>query len=65
MNNNDNEQMVFGLFLWAVIALVVAFTLTGCNTIAGLGQDINIAAKGIQEKMATPSDYNGVNFNND
>tara|TARA_R100000742_G_C4278460_1_gene101308 strand:- start:1032 stop:1241 length:210 start_codon:yes stop_codon:yes gene_type:complete len=65
MNNNDNEQMVFGLFLWAVIALVIAFTLTGCNTIAGLGKDVHLAAKGIQEKMATPSDYNGANFNND
>ena len=65
MNNNDNEQMVFGLFLWTLIAVVVAFALTGCNTIAGLGKDVHLAAKGIQEKMGSPSNYNGANFNND
>ena len=43
-----------GLALWTGIVLIISLVLTGCNTIAGLGQDINVAAKGIQEKMATP-----------
>lgn len=46
--------MFMGLAIWTGIVLIIALVLTGCNTIAGFGQDINIAAKGIQEKMATP-----------
>ncbi len=46
--------MLMGLALWTGIVLIISLVLTGCNTIAGLGQDINVAAKGIQEKMATP-----------
>lgn len=32
------------------VALIAAFTLTGCNTTRGLGQDVERAGEKIQEK---------------
>jgi predicted small secreted protein len=51
----DRERKILGFGLWFLIAIVIGFVLAGCNTVAGLGQDLSAAAKGIQEKMATPS----------
>ena len=51
----DRERKILGFCLWMLIALIIGFVLAGCNTVAGLGQDLSAAAKGIQEKMATPS----------
>ena len=46
--------------LIGALAAIVAIMLTGCNTFAGLGKDIQAAAKGIQSEMAGDDDPYGV-----
>tara|TARA_B100001093_G_scaffold152768_1_gene145496 strand:- start:37904 stop:38071 length:168 start_codon:yes stop_codon:yes gene_type:complete len=53
MKDYDKERVFVGFILWFIIALTVAFALTGCNTMVGLGQDISSAAQGIQKEMST------------
>ncbi len=52
---NDNSTYLFwtGVTLWLLVTIVFAFTLGGCNTMAGLGQDISTAAEGIRKEMAS------------
>jgi predicted small secreted protein len=57
-SNTEKEKekrMKDSFFKWGLIiilALIVAFVLTGCNTMAGLGKDISAAAKGIQDRIS-------------
>ena len=62
MNNYDSEQAGKAFIKWTIIAIVAfifALSMTGCNTVRGLGglmqgvgQDISEAANGIQHQMA-------------
>jgi len=45
----------FALLLMAVmVGLAVLVLLTGCNTLAGVGADIEAAARGTQDYLAEP-----------
>ena len=50
------ESFIIKWGLITIMALIFAFALTGCNTMAGLGKDISAAAKGIQDRMSEPDD---------
>ena len=50
------ESFIIKWGLIIILALIFAFALTGCNTMAGLGKDISAAAKGIQDRMSEPDD---------
>ena len=50
------ESFIIKWGLIFIVALIFAFALTGCNTMAGLGKDISAAAKGIQDRMSEPDD---------
>ena len=50
------ESFIIKWGLITIVALIFAFALTGCNTMAGLGKDISAAAKGIQDRMSEPDD---------
>jgi predicted small secreted protein len=54
---NEREAWVIKWGLTFIFALMVALVLTGCNTMAGLGKDISSAAKGIQDRMSEPDQY--------
>ena len=43
--------------LIGAIAAMVAITLTGCNTVAGIGKDLQAAARGIQAEMSDDDPY--------
>ncbi len=53
---SEREAWVLKWGLTFMFALMVALVLTGCNTMAGLGEDISSAAKGIQDRMSEPDD---------
>lgn len=38
-----------------ILVLLMAFMMTGCNTVAGVGKDIQGSAEWTKEKMAEPS----------
>jgi predicted small secreted protein len=46
-----NWYMVFGV---SIIVLVM-FQITGCSTVAGMGQDIKGAAEWTHDKMTAPA----------
>ena len=43
--------------MWAVIVVLVAVTimLSGCNTVAGVGKDIQGSAEWTKDKIAQPA----------
>lgn len=45
-------EIVVGWLFVALFAVIVAFGMFGCNTIAGLGKDIQASAEGIRAEMA-------------
>ena len=54
---NEKETLVekFNWGKWAlilVLAFLLANAMVGCNTMAGLGKDIQAAAVGVQSEMA-------------
>lgn len=56
---NDNSTMFLGWLVLAILAFVMAASMTGCNTVRGVAQavkgvamDIEEAANGIQHQMA-------------
>lgn len=49
--DNSTYRFWAGLTIWLIITIVFAFTLGGCNTMAGLGHDISNAAEGIRKEM--------------
>lgn len=51
--NNSTYRFWAGFGIWLIITIVIAFTLGGCNTMAGLGQDISTAAEGIRKEMSS------------
>lgn len=53
MNERMDWIVKWGLIL--VVAFIFASVLAGCNTMAGLGKDIQAAAVGIQSEMADES----------
>ena len=62
MRDFDTDQAAKAFVKWTIIAVVAfafALSMTGCNTVRGLGglmqgvgQDISEAANGIQHQMA-------------
>ena len=50
----DNSEHVYSWLAASIILTIIALILTmsGCNTIAGIGQDIQAAAKGTQDYLA-------------
>ena len=58
MNNREATRWIAysQIFLAiGVISLCMVF-MSGCNTMAGLGRDIQSAAQGIQDRMSQPDD---------
>lgn len=50
--NTVNMDIVVNWILWLTAFLAIACWLGGCNTMAGIGKDIQAAAKGVQNEMA-------------
>ena len=48
----NKTDIVVGWIMVAAVAFFSALILTGCNTVAGLGKDIQASADGIRAKMA-------------
>lgn len=53
-------DFVMGWIFVAVMAFLVAVSMTGCNTVKGMAKDIYSVTEGIQNEMATDSDRDGV-----
>ena len=51
-NLRINWNCVESFLLWTTMAVVCGIYLAGCNTMAGIGKDIQAAAKGVQNEMA-------------
>jgi predicted small secreted protein len=51
-NYKINWNTVESLALWIIAALVIGIYIAGCNTMAGIGKDIQAAAVGVQSEMA-------------
>lgn len=47
-------------FILATIALLLTIVVTGCNTVQGMGEDLQSAGQSIQ-KAATPKSNNNNN----
>lgn len=47
-----NMDIVVNWILYITAFLAIACLLGGCNTMAGIGKDIQAAAKGVQNEMA-------------
>lgn len=54
-NCKINWSNVESWAIWIIAALVVGIYLAGCNTMAGIGKDIQAAAVGVQSEMAPES----------
>ena len=46
------KDMCVSWGLCALVAFIFALGMTGCNTVAGLGADIQATAEGIRSEMA-------------
>ncbi len=51
-NENDRIGFVCKWVLIFIVALMVAFVFTGCNTMKGLAQDVYAVTEGIQNEMS-------------
>jgi predicted small secreted protein len=54
MKNNKVEVVAF-----VALILILLFILTGCNTVAGVGKDIQGSAEWTKEKIAQPKQESG------
>ena len=64
---NNREEVNLWCIKWGLVVvtgLVFAFTLTGCNTVKGLAQDVYGLTEGIQNEMATDTERDGSRPNN-
>ena len=55
----EHTDVTGTILKWTIIVLisiVVGMVLAGCNTVAGIGKDLQAAAKGIQSEMAEEDD---------
>ena len=55
----EHTDVTGTILKWTIIVLVsmvVGMVLAGCNTVAGLGKDLQAAAKGIQSEMSEEDD---------
>ena len=55
MPDRLNNRILFSVFAGILIVCCI-ISLGGCNTMAGLGKDIQSAAQGIQDRMSQPED---------
>ncbi len=58
MNDINVDKLGACILKWTlvtIVALIAAFTLTGCNTVKGFGKDLTSVAQGIQDEMGTDS----------
>ena len=51
-NKSDLGGFVCKWVMIFVLALMVAFIFTGCNTVKGLAQDVYAVSEGIQNEMS-------------
>ena len=44
-------RMVESVLIWALVAMVAALVLSGCNTVKGMAKDLYSVTEGIQDEM--------------
>lgn len=62
MNNNhkfSRKETVWSWIATTVVALMVAISMTGCNTVKGLAKDVYSVTEGIQNEMAKDDNADG------
>lgn len=55
VSDKTNNRILLSVIACVMIVCCIS-VLGGCNTMAGLGKDIQSAAQGIQDRMSQPED---------